>query len=57
MKNEEATDPKDQRIAELENQVKSMESFSSALMAQRNEALNQAAQYLGQLTTIAGVTK
>lgn len=38
------------RISDLENQVASLENFANAVVQQRNEAQNSAAQYLGQLT-------
>lgn len=46
--NEEPTptpelDVKDLRIKELEDQVRALEKFLNAVVAQRNEALNQAA--------------
>ena len=38
------------RIADLENQVAGLENFANAVVQQRNEAQNEAAKYLGQLT-------
>lgn len=38
------------RLADLETQVASLENFANAVVQQRNEAQNEAAKYLGQLT-------
>lgn len=42
-------DFRDQRIEELEKQVRALENFANIVVGQRNEAQNQAAQFQAQL--------